>query len=351
MSSATEDRRTRILRAVENLGSVRLVDLGQHLGVPVVTLRRDVAALAEAGLVHRAHGSVSAVAAGGGAPGGPTIGLVVPTVHQYFGEVIAGARTAATDAGATLVLSISSYEAGADRAQADRLLESGAEGLLMTPTWMPGGNSDGRAWIAELPVPVVLVERRAAAGTPASRLDSVYSDHHVGVLLALQHLVARGHAAVALAARTDTWTAQRVRSGYAEGCALLGLPARPVIDLPGTPAGSGAVVEQVAAAVDGGTRALLVHNDQDAIQLLPLLRARGLTVPEDLAVISYDDVFAALGAPPLTAVAPPKQAVGRAAVEVLLRRLRSGSALPVHHLGLLPELKVRSTCGAHPGRT
>ncbi|MFD0428907.1 substrate-binding domain-containing protein [Streptomyces zhihengii] len=39
-------------------------------------------------------------------------------------------------------------------------------------------------------------------------------------------------------------------------------------------------------------RAVLVHNDQDAIQLPPLLRAHGLTVPEDMALISYDDVYA-----------------------------------------------------------
>ncbi|WP_433357184.1 substrate-binding domain-containing protein [Microtetraspora malaysiensis] len=51
-------------------------------------------------------------------------------------------------------------------------------------------------------------------------------------------------------------------------------------------------------------------------------------------------------APPLTAVAPPKRAVGATAVELLLRRLRSGSALPVHHVELLPELKVRASCGA-----
>ncbi|MGW0884557.1 substrate-binding domain-containing protein [Streptomyces sp. NPDC002671] len=52
---------------------------------------------------------------------------------------------------------------------------------------------------------------------------------------------------------------------------------------------------RLAEAVEKGVRAALVHNDQDAIQLPALLRARGLSVPEDLALISYDDVFAALG--------------------------------------------------------
>ncbi|WP_344333309.1 substrate-binding domain-containing protein, partial [Kitasatospora putterlickiae] len=101
-----------------------------------------------------------------------------------------------------------------------------------------------------------------------------------------------------------------------------------------------------AEAVADGVAAALVHNDQDALQLLPLLRARGVRVPEDLALVSYDDVFAALGAPPLTAVAPPKRAVGAAAVDLLVRRLAAtGSDLPVHHLELLPGLTVRESSG------
>lgn len=91
---------------------------------------------------------------------------------------------------------------------------------------------------------------------------------------------------------------------------------------------------------------MLVHNDQEAIQLPPLLRARGLRVPRDLALVSYDDVFAALAAPALTAVAPPRRAVGAAAMELLLRRLGSGVPPPGQRLQLLPGLKIRTSCGA-----
>ncbi|MFI2641876.1 substrate-binding domain-containing protein [Streptomyces sp. NPDC018610] len=350
MSIAADERRTRILEIVRKLGTVRVTDLADRLDLPTVTVRRDVAALAETGLVRRSHGSVSRPETGAAAPADArTMGLIVPTVShtvsQYFDEVIAGARAAAADAGAHLVLGISSYTPGADRAQAEQLLKSGAEGLMLTPNWMTGNEPEDRLWVHDLPVPTVLVERRAAAGDPAVELDSVSSDHHHGVLLALRHLAALGHDSVVLAARCDTWTAMKVRSGYTEACEALGLTPQPVIDVEDPATAPEAVARRLADAVGNGVRAALVHNDQDAIQLPALLRARGLSVPEDLALISYDDVFAALGAPPLTAVAPPKRAVGSAAVDLLLRRLRHGHSLPVHRLELLPELKVRASCG------
>jgi DNA-binding LacI/PurR family transcriptional regulator len=64
-----------------------------------------------------------------------------------------------------------------------------------------------------------------------------------------------------------------------------------------------------------------------------------------MALISYDDVYASLSDPPLTAVAPPKRAVGAEALNLLLRRLDAGSSLPVHQIELLPTLKIRASCG------
>ncbi|MFB6836966.1 substrate-binding domain-containing protein [Streptomyces sp. NPDC056361] len=352
MSISADERRAKILAEVQKLGSVRVVELAERLGLPAVTVRRDVAALAESGMVRRSHGSVSVTTGRDDqAADGPALGLLVPSVGQYFDEVIAGARDAAGRAGTHLVLGISSYEASVDQAQVEQLLKSGVEGLLLAPNWLPSDRPGEQEWVKELPVPAVLVERRPALGSPAAELDSASSDHHHGVLVALRHLSALGWERITLVARRDTWTAHQVRDGYIEGCELLGLSAEPVIDSISPKTDAKTVADRLAEACARGVRAALVHNDQDAIQLLPLLRARGLRVPEDLSVVSYDDVFAALGAPPLTAVAPPKKAVGAEAVGLLLRRMASSAAasVPVQHVQLLPELTVRESCGAAAG--
>ncbi|MGW0769126.1 LacI family DNA-binding transcriptional regulator [Streptomyces sp. NPDC002676] len=347
-------RRVWITNAVRELGTVRIVDLARRLGVPAVTLRRDIAALAREGILRRSHGAVSLPEdAGTAGPGNRerVIGMLVPTVGSYFDEVIAGARAAAMAAGARLVLGIAPYESRDDSAQVGRLLESSAEGLLVTPNWGPEGRDEGFGWLDELPVPAVLVERRAALGGPGSVLDAVGSDHRHGVLLALRHLASLGHRSVTLCARNDTSTSHQVRVGYAEAVRLLGLEPQPPVDLdssgPGPdPCGVGTLADRIAEGITAGVRAALVHNDHAAIQLPPLLRARGLKVPDDLALISYDDVYAALAVPALTAVAPPKRAVGTAAVELLLRRLDGGSGLPLRRIDLLPALKIRGSCGA-----
>ncbi|GAA1973697.1 substrate-binding domain-containing protein [Kitasatospora viridis] len=348
MTITAEQRRARILDVVRELGTVRVVDLAERIGLAAVTVRRDVAALADDGLLRRTHGAVSLPLAESGPADRSelTLGMLVPAVGSYFDEIIDGARSAVNAAGVRLVLGIAPYDSDSDRAQVEQLLASDVDGLLLTPNWKPGGPAAGASgWIRDLAVPVVLVERQAPADSPVAGLDSVGSQHRHGVLLALRHLAALGHESVLLAARQDSWTAYQVREGYAEAVRLLGLTPQPVIDIRRPGRESEAIAEQITAAVARGVRAVLVHNDQEAIQLNPLLRARGLHVPDDVALISYDDVFAALAAPPLTAVAPPKRAVGVAAVDLLLRRLRHDADLPVHHIALLPELKVRTSCG------
>lgn len=96
-----------------------------------------------------------------------------------------------------------------------------------------------------------------------------------------------------------------------------------------------------------GVRAVVVHNDLDAVMLAAALQSDGVRIPEDLSVIAYDDEMAALADTPLTAVAPPKRAVGEEAVRILLHRLaeQGGQASPRRHLELLPELRVRASCG------
>ncbi|MFD9035119.1 substrate-binding domain-containing protein [Streptomyces sp. NPDC059567] len=374
MRESAAERHDRLLALVRERGTARVADLATLLGVSPVTARRDVEALATKGLLDRVHGQVSWPERPErperpdrqGDPGarrsgeGLVLGLLAPSATYYFAEVIRGAHEAAARAGARLVLRISDYRPEEDRARTEGLLAAGAEGVLVAPGWR--GPEDRLAygdWLAELPVPTVLLERRADPGTPLDALDRVVSDHGHGVLLALRHLLELGHGTPLLVARGDSPTALAVRAGYAEALGTLGLDAPgPVIDsVPADqdPQGFERAVRALFEAVSSGrVSAAVVHNDVDAIEIVQRLADLGVKVPEDLALIAYDDEVAALADTPLTAVAPPKRQVGRHATELLVERLTEAYGGPDEeparrHLSLLPRLRVRASCGAPSG--
>ncbi|MGP3632959.1 substrate-binding domain-containing protein [Streptomyces sp. 24-1644] len=363
MRESAAERHDRLLGLVRERGSARVSELASQLGVSPVTVRRDVEDLAGRGLLDRVHGSVSwpqdrtapAPGSAGGARSGLVLGMLAPSATYYFAEVIRGAHEAAARAGARLILRISDYRPEEDHARTQGLLAAGAEGVLIAPGWRrPGDPAAYGDWIASLPVPTVLLERQPAAGSPLDALDRVCSDHRHGVLLALRHLVKLGHGAPLLMARADSPTAVTVRSGYEEALAVLGLraPQDVIGSVPADQAPDAfeeAVQALREAVVSGVATAALIHNDVDAIQVVQRLAELGVRVPQDLALIAYDDEVAALADTPLTAVAPPKREVGRHATELLVERLTQtgepGTVPPRRHLTLLPQLRVRSSCG------
>ncbi|MDA5280781.1 substrate-binding domain-containing protein [Streptomyces sp. Isolate_45] len=404
MRPHVDQRQAQVLALVRARGSVRVADLAHELGVSPVTLRRDIEAMAARGEIHRMHGVISRVEAmrhvspeaagsgraqaqagpGAGPGAGLVIGMVVPTTEYYYAEVVRGAREVVEARGARLTVGLTRYLPGEDRTQADRLLSTGADGLLLTPNWDAGSAAPGEgAWTAELDVPTVLVERTAPPGHPAAALDRVVSDHAHGAARAVQHLVEQGHRRIALASQ-ETPTTARLRSGFEAAVNALGLePAPPWPTTAGSgaawfgaagsgaagfaaagsgAAGSGAgtagseiaglsVADRFARTLDylcdavtsGGVTAALIHSDTDAIMLIPRLQARGVRVPEDLAVITYDDEVAGLADVPLSAVAPAKHEVGARAATLLFERLAGGAhESPRQHVELLPRLNIRA---------
>ncbi len=73
------------------------------------------------------------------------------------------------------------------------------------------------------------------------------------------------------------------------------------------------------------------------------LTEQGASIPDDMALVSYDDEVAHLAHPALTAVRPPKTTVGRTAVDMMMARLLEGRNRPVQRTLVLPELVIRAS--------
>lgn len=365
----TEDRQQLILRELALHGSLNAGEFAAKLGTSGMTVRRDLAVLAEQGLLERVHGgavSLGGKAAAGQAaqpstswrPGGrrplATIGMIVPSASYYFPGVIRGAEAAAQEAGVRLVLGVSNYSGEEERRQLRRLYEHGVDGILVTPSEQSLAGTDTLQLLAEAEVPVVVVERSIDDALDHGRLESVRSDHVRGSEIAVNHLLGLGHRKIALCLRENSPTAPQLIDGFHRAMQRAGHPhddamVRSMSRAQNDPQAHRVVVDRILDwCAESEVTAAIVHTDEDALQFASACQERQLRVPEDLAIIAYDDEIAALGAVPLTAVAPPKYDVGHQALVMCLNRIgaRRGSTSALQRVNLSPALVVRDSTQA-----
>ncbi|MER7951546.1 substrate-binding domain-containing protein [Streptomyces sp. NPDC096079] len=325
--------------------------LATETGLSVTTVRRAYEDLVALGLVERRQG------AGTFAAHRPEraladrriVGVLVPDTTFYYPRVLQGIEKELAAAGARLVLACSHYDPAEEDAAVERLLSAGVHGLLLVPSLHTATDPGRRAEeLLALPVPAVLVERRLAAHGPGDPTEHVCTDHEGGAYDAVRHLRALGHERLGLVARTDAPTTAPIESGFARALGDLGLPAATYERDVMARWDPDRADRALAGLRDGGATAALCFGDREAALLLGAARRAGLRVPEDLALISYDNEFADVAETPLTAVSPPKYQLGRLAAQILLRRLAEGEASPLHQVQLRPRLVVRASCG---GRT
>ncbi|WP_369053358.1 substrate-binding domain-containing protein [Kineococcus terrestris] len=348
-----ERRRERLVQLVTARGAARVSDLAAELGVADVTARRDVELLARTGLLERRHGEVRPPAPRPGPDGpalaGRTVTAVTGALSAYLSEVLLAARDAVVAAGGRFVLEVAPDAPSVRDAVERAARDDGALGVLHAPRWRSAEEAAAES-AAGFPgrLPVVLVERFPLRGTALARRDAVRGDHASGVHQALAHLQEAGHRRVLVAARDDSPTARTVRACAGDALRSLGLPVlgEPLLSADGADAHRRLRAPDWAEAVRRHrATAMLVHSDVDALALVPRLRFAGLSVPEDVSVVAYDDVVAGLGDVQLTAVAPPKAEVGRAAVDLLRWRAADPDA-PVRRVEVGPHLVRRSSVRA-----
>lgn len=345
-----------LLRELELRGSVRASAVAEVLGVTEVTIRRDIIALDRAGRLARVHGgAISLTATTKPRPAQSLVGLVLPGSGSHFPDVVRGAEVASQALRARVILAASNYRASVEQRQVERLVELGVEGLIIAPTLRDRTVTEVAALLTEVPVPLVLVERQLEESAQLAQYDWIRTDHVRGTRLAMEHLVTLGHRSIGLALLERTPTAPSVREGHARAQPELGLQDAPVQSLPKDDGSEldladRALEDFLDACLTSGTRAALVHTDFHAARLVEIALDRGVRVPDDFAVVAYDDEFAELGIVPLTAVSPPGREIGRLALQTLFDRIRSEDPAGVapRHVHLVPRLTIRQSCGATP---
>jgi LacI family transcriptional regulator len=324
------------VRARVSVGTVSNVLNRPHAVAPT-TRERVLAAIAELGYVP--HGAARTLKAGRSR----MIGLVVPDItNPFFADIARGAERVADEHGLVVALYNSADSVAREVRYIGRLEEQRTEGVLITPVGTPAPQLDG---MRRRGTPVVLVDR--APGPP--KVCSVAVDDTVGGALAVDHLLAQGHTAVAFVGGPLSITQIGERLGGARARAERAGVELDVIETARLDVTSGreAGAELATRPRDQRPTAVFCANDLIALGVLQAATREGLRIPEDLAIIGYDDIdYAAAAAVPLSSVRQPREQLGRVAAELLFAEIAGSSDHHHQQVVFQPELVARRSTGA-----
>ncbi|WP_206477012.1 LacI family DNA-binding transcriptional regulator [Microbacterium sp. KRD172] len=272
-----------------------------------------------------------------------SIGLVVLDAgNPFFADVARGAETRAQEDGLSVLLGNSDDDASREAGYLDLFREQRVNGVLITPA---SGTTDRLSRMQDAGIPVVLVDHEI----PGSTFCSVSVDDVEGGYLAVRHLLEIGRrriafiggpASIAQVANRLQGARRAVDERADASLEVIEMPALTVLN--GRAAGE-ALVER-AVRPD----AIFAANDLLAVGLLQAFSMfNTLRVPEDIALIGYDDIdFASATVVPLSSIRQPAQLIGHTAVELLLRSISDPDGDYERNVRFRPELVVRqSTSG------
>jgi LacI family transcriptional regulator len=272
-----------------------------------------------------------------------TIGLIVPdVVNPFFAPVVRGAETTARRAGFRMLLCNSEGDLRLEREYIEDLVAHRVEGLLLAPA-----NDATRHSIFPLlrgGFPVVLLDR----SLPDSDCDLVVSDSVSGARRLAEHLISVGHRRIAhLTDADDTSTGRDRLRGYREALAAAGIPARDDLVFRTTVDQLGGYrATQEVLALDPRPTAIFAVNNMTAVGAMKALRERGLSVPEDMALVCFDDVeHLAVLSPFLTVVDQPAETLGSLGAQLLLERIAGKAGPRARRIVLQTDLVIRRSCG------
>ncbi len=174
--------------------------------------------------------------------------------------------------------------------------------------------------LVEAGVPIVRIESSKKRGGEIP-VDDIYVDSRAAAQTVTEYLLSLGHKRIALVAGRGGPQAHRIE-GYRTALAEFGHPDHVVIDDEFSEMGG---IRAAASILGGDFRptAIFAANDLMAIGVMQSLRERGIRIPEDVAVVGFDDISAAkLVTPTLTTVAQFQWKMGERAAQTLMDRLR-----------------------------
>jgi LacI family transcriptional regulator len=270
-----------------------------------------------------------------------TLGMIVTNnASPVYADIVRGVEAVARDAGYGLLLCNSDDDQSRALECLEILRAKQVDGVLITPVQSDRRDID---YLSDSHIPYVLLLRYF--DDPAD--DRVIIDNEAAAYGTSRYLLELGHRQVGCIAGPQETSSGRARlAGFQRAVreGSYGIRADFVTGHAFTVEGG---YQGAIALLSGDVKptAIVAANDLQAVGVIKAARERGLTVPDDLALVGGDNIeLAEFLDPPLTTFDQPALAIGRRGAEILLDRL-DGDERPPHHVTFVPDLIVRASSG------
>lgn len=266
------------------------------------------------------------------------IGVVVSDIENpHFSEMVRAVEDHAYRQGYRVLVCNTDESAEKQRSYLEELMEERVVGVIISPS-DPAGSEISQ--LLEADIPVVAFDREVND----QRADTVIADNLAGARTAVERLADHGHERITFVSglRRVESGAERL-DGYELSMKARGFHPHVAQGDFRVDAAHQAVAEALASKERPS--ALIVGNNLMTIGALGAIREAGLRIPEDVAIIAFDDpLWAGFLNPPLTTLAQPVRRMAAEAMELLLERVGGASREPRRTVHTF-ELRVRSSCG------
>ncbi len=283
------------------------------------TEHRVLAAIADTGFV------VNTLARALAGASTATIGLAMSAVSNfYFADMVAGIDAAVRAAGSSLLLADTHEDPEEELAIVRSLHQRRVDGILLAP--VTGRDGAALQYLRDRHVPAVLVDRCAAADFDQIGVENVLSTARL-----TGHLIEHGHRRIGMVSGVTTvhTTLERV-DGYRQALRTGRIRFDPTLVVPGNSnARQAAQAVGELLALSKPPTALVIGNNHMTIGAMRELQKHGLQVPDDVALVAFDDFdWADVFSPHLTAIGQPIGHIAQRSVAMLLERIAGSDAPP-----------------------
>ncbi|MCB9079801.1 MAG: LacI family DNA-binding transcriptional regulator [Anaerolineaceae bacterium] len=274
------------------------------------------------------------------------IGLIIPSLlNPVYAEIAESLERACIDEGYMVMVGGTGRDPDKEVEFAKLLRAKQVDGVVVLPSESPQAILEP---LQQASIPVVVLEH------DLPNTHCITMDELQGARLAMQHLLSLGHRRIGMIKRQPSSALSNLRFvGYCDNLVAAGIPCDPALVIE-SQAGQAAGYTSMRRllALPNPPTAVFMHNDVLAMGAIRAIYDAGLTVPDDISVVGYDDTSnAAYLNPRLTTIKSPVAEVGRRAGQIIMELAQKQRHLPAQTITLPVELIVRASTAPPPEKS